>query len=192
VSPILESIGSVKGFGWGALAAVGTFESIQTITVGATSAASVTFSSIPATYTHLQIRSIARIDQSNTDDNVYMRFNADTGANYAGHYLFGNGSSVVAAAAASQNQGVACRITGANSGASIFGVGICDVLDYTNTNKYKTARVLTGHDQNGSGLVFLMSTLWQNTSAVTSITLFALVGNMTQYSQFALYGIKGA
>lgn len=166
-----------------------SYESIST-TALSTDTASITFSSIPATYTHLQIRCIARIDQANTDDNVYLRFNGDTGANYAGHYLFADGSTTTAAAAASQNQGVASRTTGANSSASIFGVGICDILDYANTNKYKTARVLTGHDQNGSGLIFLMSTLWQSSSAVTSITLFALTGNMKQYSHFALYGIK--
>lgn len=169
-----------------------SYESIATTTVGSGGSATVTFSSIPSTYTHLQIRIIGRIDQSNTDDNIYVRFNGDNGANYAGHYFFGTGSTAVAAAAANQNQGVACRTTGGSSSANIFGVGTCDILDYANTNKNKTVRVLTGHDQNGEGLIFLMSTLWRNTSAVTSITLFTLAGNMTQYTQLALYGIKGA
>lgn len=170
-----------------------SYVSLATSTVGSGGSSSITFSSIPTTYTHLQIRSIGRIDQANTDDNVYFRFNGDSGANYAGHYFFGTGANpAVGAAATGQTQGVACRTTGGSSGANMFGIGVCDILDYRNTNKNKTVRVLTGHDQNGSGLTFLMSTLWQNTSAVTSITLFTLAGNFTQYSQFALYGIKGA
>ena len=192
MSPILESIGSVKGFGWGALAASGSYESIQTVTVGAGGSSSITFSSIPATYTHLQIRSIGRITAANSDDNIYMQFNGDTTSNYAGHYLFSDGSTTIPAAAGSQTQGVAARITGASSGANMFGVGICDILDYANTNKYKTARVLTGHDKNGSGLIFLMSTLWQSTSAINSIRLYAFTDAFAQYSKLALYGIKGA
>jgi hypothetical protein len=84
------------------------------------------------------------------------------------------------------------RTPGASSTASIFGVAVCDILDYTNTNKYKTVRSLSGHDQNGSGYVTLMSGSWRNTAAITSITILRDSGgaNLTQYSQFALYGIK--
>jgi len=76
--------------------------------------------------------------------------------------------------------------------ASIFGVTVTDILDYKDTNKYTTIRVLTGYDTNGAGDVLLYSGNWRSTSAVTSIVLFPASGNFNQYSQFALYGIKGA
>jgi hypothetical protein len=68
---------------------------------------------------------------------------------------------------------------------------ICDVLDYANTNKFKTLRSLTGNDRNGSGSIWLDSGLWRSTSAITSIK-FTTGTAFAQYSQFALYGIKGA
>jgi hypothetical protein len=64
-----------------------------------------------------------------------------------------------------------------------------DILDYANTNKFKTTRTLEGYDANGSGNVSLTSGLWQSTSAINSITITA-VGTFNQYSQFALYGVK--
>jgi hypothetical protein len=83
------------------------------------------------------------------------------------------------------------RITAANSTANIFGVGISDILDYANTNKHKTIRSISGHDQNGSGFVFLFSANWRNTNAITSIKLFPAAGSFAQNSTIALYGIKG-
>jgi hypothetical protein len=73
---------------------------------------------------------------------------------------------------------------------SYFGVGVASILDYTNTNKYKTSRILCGYDANGSGFSLLYSGLWQNTAAITSITMFPNSGNFEQYSSFALYGVR--
>jgi hypothetical protein len=71
-----------------------------------------------------------------------------------------------------------------------WGVNITDILDYTNTNKFTVARSLGGYDANGSGYVLFASNLWKNTAAVTSITIEASP-SFVQYTQFALYGIKG-
>jgi hypothetical protein len=66
-------------------------------------------------------------------------------------------------------------------------------LDYANTNKYKTTRSIGGNDNNGSGFVSLISGLWLSTSAISNIEIIPLNGTLwTQYSHFALYGIKGA
>jgi hypothetical protein len=71
-----------------------SYESIATVTVGSGGAANVEFTSIPATYTHLQVRGIGRSLEANTGVDVqYLRFNSDTGSNYAWHQLVGNGSS---------------------------------------------------------------------------------------------------
>jgi len=165
------------------------YASIATTTVGGGGASSITFSSIPATYTHLQIRAIAQNSSSNTYSN--MRFNSDTGTNYNNHYLDGDGSSATAGANVSDNKLYFGYIT-VSTNTNMFGVMVVDILDYANTNKYKTIRLLTGKDMNGSGVVELGSGAWRNTNAITDITIIPSAANFAQYSSFALYGIKGA
>ena len=172
---------------------VNSYESIATVNVGSGGSSSVTFSSIPSTYKHLQIRAISRTDRaSSAGDGGLMQFNSDTGANYAYHYLQGDGSSVAAGAASSNTSILFSRSSSASQTSGIFGVTVIDILDYANTNKYKTTRNLGGNDANGSGIVSLLSGLWMSTSAITSITLDQQNGpNWVQYSSFAIYGIKG-
>lgn len=174
---------------------LGAMIPLMTTTVGATSVASVTFSNIPQEYEHLQIRTMVKTNEGTTGaTNIEMRFNSDTGGNYTRHYLFGNGSS----ANSGGNGGASYLTTGsaAQGGvANMFGVSIIDVLDYANTNKNKTMRSLSGVDQNGSGSGFIwggQSGVWLNTSAINSISLFSASSNISQYSHFALYGIKRA
>lgn len=177
---------------WDQVSTVGDFESIATVTIPAGGALSADFTSIPQTYTHLQIRMIGRTANAYTDDNIHFRFNSDSGNNYAYHYFYGTGSGGVATGAtASYSLAIPFRVAGGNSSANMFGNGICDILDYTNTNKLTTIRSLTGHDQNGSGLLFFFSGLWLSTAAITSISLFFSASiNLAQNTTFALYGIK--
>lgn len=176
------------------LVSTDSYESIQTYTLGSTTA-SVTFSSIPSTYKHLQIRYMARQDAGGSDRGAQeMRFNSDTGSNYSYHLLFGDGSSASALAYTSTDSiyTALSDLTSSTAAANIFGVGVIDILDYQNTNKYKTTRTLCGQDQNStSGRIFFTSGNWRSTSAITSITLFPETGSYVQYSHFALYGIKG-
>ena len=118
-----------------------------------------------------------------------MQFNSDTGNNYADHQLAGDGSSASAAAVAPSTN----KIYMAQAKGVGFGASVIDILDYKNTNKYKTTRQIWGWDNNGEGVIRLTSGLWMNTAAITSITLTPLsTGNFGQYTQAALYGIKGA
>lgn len=163
--------------------------------VGSAGASTITFSSIPATYKHLQLRCIAQTDRATYSiDNVKIRFNSDSGSNYSRHALAGNGSSAYTDAGASQTEMLSPTIS-SSAGGSIFGTFVMDVTDYASTSKYKTIRALGGEDVNGTiagqpGYLALWSGAWLNTSAVNSITLTPLVGSVfTQYSQFALYGI---
>jgi hypothetical protein len=167
---------------------------IATTVVGAGGASTVTFSSIPQNYEHLQVRAIARTDRTPTAyDYPVIRFNSDTGSNYGIHYLEGDGSSVIAGAATSLSSIYLNEITSNGASASIFGTFIVDILDYINTNKYTTTRVLGGYDKNGSGVMIYRSGLWLNTAAITTLTITPLTGpNFVQYSSFALYGIKRA
>ena len=171
------------------------YYSIATATVTSGGTASITFSSIPQTYTHLQLRAITRSDRAvNFITYGYMQFNGVTGAGnyYAAHQLSGDGTSATASVDSSSTYTGDMAVAGGTSLANTFGVNIIDILDYTNTNKNKTVRILEGGDQNNSGsqYVSLISGLWLSTSAINSITLTAYNGNWAQYTSFALYGIK--
>jgi hypothetical protein len=117
-----------------------------------------------------------------------------TSSNYANHSLSGNGSAASASAATSNTGNI--FVTAGSSGSwssSIFTTSIIDILDYSNTNKYKTLRSLQGGDNNGAGTIVLTSMLWQSTSAISSISFTAdptYLTTFAQYSQFALYGVN--
>jgi hypothetical protein len=185
-------LGIIASSGAGGGGAAGTYESIATVTVGSGGAASVSFTSISATYTHLQIRYIGRGTVASTQEVMKIEFNSDaTAGNYARHWLQGTGSAVNSYGEGNFSDNLRL-LAGDTTGSNIFGVGVIDVLDYANTNKYKTTRTLSGYDNNGEGQIALTSGLWKNTAAITTITLTAFSGNLKQYSQFALYGIKGS
>jgi hypothetical protein len=175
-------------------AAAGDYESIATVTVGSGGSASVTFSSIPADYSHLQIRGIVRTERTGiVNDTLYVYFNTDTANqdNYARHILYGTGASALAAGDVDNSGVTTAAANDATSG--VFAGFVIDILDYANTNKNTTVRTLAGFDNNGSGQVRLGSTLWVNTAAITTIKFDNSGGNdIAQYSHFALYGIKGA
>ena len=168
-----------------------SYESIATVTSSG-SAGSLTFSSIPSTYKHLQIRGILRTNDTGAWNNQGMQFNSDTATNYNYHTLWGDGTSATSGAATSTSSYNDFMRAASNSlTAGIFGASVVDILDYANTSKYKTVRVLAGGDSNGAGMVGLTSGLWRSTSAITSITIIPSGGTAIQYSSFALYGIKG-
>jgi hypothetical protein len=157
------------------------------------SQSTITFNNIPSTYSHLQVRAIGRTALGGSVlDNVVFQFNGDTENNYTVHYLNGNGSSAVAGADTPRNNTIFLRATGSSATSGNFGVAVCDVLDYANTNKFKTIRSLSGYDNNGSGELFFLSGLWRSTSAISSITIFenGNLANIVSGSQFALYGVK--
>jgi hypothetical protein len=164
----------------------GSYESIATVTVGSGGAANVTFSNIPSTFTHLQLRISAKWEGS--AEQISGRFNSDSGNNYAYHQIYGTGSTVAAGAGTSQNhtQGFGYLYGGSNTQ---HGVSVIDILDYSNTNKYTTIRSLSGYDENGSGLILFRSGLWMNTAAVSSILLYA-GSDWAENSKIALYGVN--
>jgi len=176
----------------------GAFDSLATVTLSSTTA-NIEFAGIPNTYKHLQIRAIARNNDTASafSNDFSWRCNGDTGANYARHRLFGTGSATGASAAtsvtyASSELGI---IPNNSYTSGVFGVVVMDILDYANTSKYKTFRLLGGIDGNtndtNSRLV-LNSNLWQSNSAITSLNFFIGTGSSSflQYSQISLYGVR--
>ena len=165
----------------------GAFESIATYST-LNGLNTVTFSSIPQTYKHLQIRTSS---VATTDGYISSRFNADSGSNYAWHVLSGDGGSATSAAFATQSS---IRVTGygAQMDSTNPYVSVTDILDYTNSNKHTTIRTLQGKDSNGAGSAMFFSGVWFNSAAVTNIELF--LNSTKTYatgSHIALYGIKG-
>jgi hypothetical protein len=151
--------------------------------VGNTSTSTITFSSIPQTYKHLQIR----MSYNNLTglDNMKMQLNGATNSTYF-HGLSGDGSS---ASAASGTNNIISYQAGRSD--TIQYVNILDILDYTSTTKNKTIRTLGGVDNNGSGIVYLISNLYSTTSAISSIALSFVSYNFTPGTVIGLYGIKG-
>ena len=176
-------------------AAVSTaFESIATITA-AGGESSLSFSSIPGTYKHLQVRGIIKDASAGANfTSGNFQFNSDSGTNYARHDLNGNGSSASASGTASTFYIGPLDVPYAGL-TSIFGAVIIDILDYASTSKYKTARFFAGLDTNNAtlkGSVDLASGLWMSTSAINSITFGTGTANgFAAGSTFALYGING-
>lgn len=159
-----------------------SYESIATVSVGAgNTQATLSFTSIPSTYKHLQIRLVSILS---ANDSPQIFFNNDTTAtNYNNHILRGTG------AVAAANYYNASYIYELNNSISL---GVFDILDYTDTNKNTTVRGLAGFDNNGSGSIYLQSNLWRNTAAITQIDLTCSGGKTWNgYTQAALYGIKG-
>jgi hypothetical protein len=168
------------------------FDSLQTVTVGSGGAASIDFTAIPDGYKHLQIRGVGRSTAGGgADVTGRLQFNSDTAANYSTHRMYAYGSSVGADSAANASQISFASILADGNPGYFYSAVVCDILDYSSGDKYKTTRSLAGGDYNSGGMAFITSGNWRSTSAVTSITLFPSSGSWKEFSKFALYGVKG-
>jgi hypothetical protein len=176
-------------YGVGVPAATNSYESIATAN-GTGASGTVSFTSIPSTYKHLQVRLLSRSDSAGLNQ-VYIQFNSDTAGNYSSHLFLGDGASASASATANATRMSVSLQGGASTAANIYGGAVVDILDYQDTNKFKTLRGLGGADANGSGYVWYSSGNWRNTNAISSIQIIAENGNFLTPSSFALYGIKG-
>jgi hypothetical protein len=176
----------------------GDFYSIATVTVGSGGASSISFSSIPSTYTHLQIRGISKTNRGysgNIVDGFYVSLNSTGATKYHQINGFANGS-----VGANATEPIYTIQNGSGTTAiatEVFGTQVIDILDYTNTNKNKVTRALWGADGgantwSGAGMVGMNSVLHTVTSAITSISFTPYLGSLfLQNTKFALYGIKG-
>jgi hypothetical protein len=184
MSPILTGV-IASGIS-GNLAVGPSYESIATFTLGAATS-SVTFTSIPSTYKHLQIRAVMKCTDSN---NMFMQVgngSIDTGANYSWHQLYGTGSTAYSNGAGSGT----FSYIGYNFNTSYPNPSIIDLVDYSSTVKRKSYKTMAGTETNGSGFVQLWGGSWRSTSVIDTIRFTPGSGNFNTNSIFALYGIKG-
>lgn len=163
----------------GAGGEVATFELITSEILGS-SQSSVTFdvSTYASTYKHLQLRLV-------TTQTPFIRFNSDTGSNYAYHRLIGTDGTVESGAGTSQTK-IPMDYVGAGGN---LGSAVMDILDPFSTTKNKTTRYLGG--RTASNRVAMESGLWMNTNAITSIGVIANDTNFAAGNRFSLYGIRG-
>ena len=169
------------------------FESIATLT-GNGSANNLTFSSIPSTYKHLQIRSLVGL--AGGQSFAALEFNADSSATYAWHRLFADGASVGASGLTTRTNTHSTIMTGGNTVPNALAASIVDIHDYASTTKNKTVRTFSGLDTNNNvtdyNFLQLSSALWPSTSAITTIKIISLNSlAFSRTSVFSLYGIKG-
>lgn len=165
-----------------------TYEPIATTTLGS-AAITITFSSVPSTYTDLVLILVA--SASTNSRTVWLRFNSDSGTNYSTTQLYGSGT---AAGSDSTNNFSAINIAGAaNMSSTIPHLYNINIFSYGGSTN-KTILSTKSGDNNGSGYVATNVGLWRNTSSITSITLQCGNGvdTFNVGTTATLYGIKAA
>jgi hypothetical protein len=170
--------------------ATNTYVALDKITVG-TATSSVTFSSIPAGYTDLQIVSVVRCSNAGQSDTLAMRLNGDSAGNYSWTLLRGNGSTASSLRSSNTTYLGIAEVIGAAQTAGIFNVVTTNLMNYSNTTTNKTAISRSSVSANYGAEAW--ATMWRNTAAVTSINLSMVNGsNIVTGSTFSLYGIASA
>lgn len=157
-----------------------TYEPIATTTLGSATA-TVTFSSIPSTYTDLVLIFGGSVSAFG---NLRIQVNSDTGSNYSWTRLLGDGSTAVSDRGSNQTF-INIAILDTNT----IGNSIVHLQNYSNTTTYKT--VLTRGNSTGTYLGANVG-LWRSTSAINSVTVLAGTGNINSGTVVSLYGIKAA
>jgi hypothetical protein len=167
-----------------------TYTLIASNTVGATSVASVTFSSIPSSYTDLLIKLSTRGDRSATNAEYFVKFNTSS-ANFTYKLLQGNGA---AAASSSGSTGLAGVSDAATNTASTFANSEMYIPNYAgSTNKSFSIDSVTENNTTTPIYMYMIAGLWSNSAAISTIELYPeSATNWVQYSTFYLYGIKNS
>lgn len=170
-----------------------TCKLIETVTVGAGGTSTITFSSIPQTYTDLLLVGSTRTSNASDLGYVAVRFNGDSGNNYT--YKFLNGFSTGIYNGSSSSTSFTFASTSANSTtANTFGSFQFYIPRYT-ASTYKAIESACVTENNGTGAYMDITTsIWNSTSAITSIVVSDYINSSTimQYSKVSLYGIKNS
>lgn len=163
---------------------VSTEIAIATTTLGS-AASSITFSSIPSTYTDLRISFTFQTSASI----VGLRFNSDSANNYSFTYLDADGSTARSGATANSNY-IATITNGTPPSSTNYTFSTIDIFSYAGSTN-KTVLITNSNDKNGSGSVSRIVGLWRSTSAITSITLVDRLGgnDLNTGTTATIYGI---
>lgn len=163
-----------------------TYEPIATTTLGS-AASSITFSSIPGTYTDLRL---VMTYTATNGANGWFRFNSDTGGNYSLTMLHGSGSSANSYRMTNETRLDVVQSLGTGNSTAIALINL-DIFSYAgSTNKTILSEV--NADNNGAGNITRSVGLWRNTSAINTITILLSSGNYSTGTTATLYGILKA
>ena len=159
------------------------------------SAASVTFSSIPSTYTDLVLKVSARSTRVANSNNLDLRINADSSALYSYTYIYGSGSSAASSRSSADTSVFVSTMNAANSTSNTFTSAEIYIPSYTVSQNKPFGSF--GAFENNSATVNEIDAnahLYRSTSAITSLTLYSGLGsfNFDTGSSFYLYGIKNS
>jgi hypothetical protein len=196
--PIPLGVLAVAGAG-AAPSGPGVYELIETINVG-TATSSVSFSNLNSTYgttyQHLQLRATYRTSSVVGFNDMRLRFNSDSGTNYAFYALSTRESGLTSPEGTAFTGQTYARMgwaAGDNNNSNVFTGSVVDIVDAFETTKNKNIRALTGFMGAANVLetmIGLLSANWNNTAAITTITLSPSSGNFPIGSRFSLYGIR--
>jgi len=167
--------------------ATSTYNLIASQIVGSGGASSITFSSIPQTYTDLLLK-MSTADSRSTPSvsDILVNFNGTgVGTNVSANYFYGNGSSVTG------TTGTQIAF-GDGSQGSIFGNSEVYIANYTSSNYKPYSSDSIAEINSTAGYQLLIAGLWSSTAAITSISLTPYSSPFGQYSTFYLYGIKNS
>jgi hypothetical protein len=164
-----------------------TYTLIASSTVGSGGAANIEFTSIPATYTDLQILCSLRSSIAANADDIYIQFN-NSSSNFSWKNIVGVGSGTPVSQNNTNNQ--VGTIPAASMTASSFGNASIYITNYASAN-YKSVSGDSVAENNAiRGDQAFYATLWSNTAAITSVKLLPSSGTFLQYSTAYLYGIS--
>ena len=163
-----------------------TYEPIATTTLGSATA-TITFSSIPATYTDLRLVFVGNCVSASRY--LIYRFNSDSGTNYSMTSLGGDGASAYSLRRASDTYLFTNNYSGAST--TVPQLVTTDIFSYAGSTN-KTSLSTVSSDTNGAGVVDRSVGLWRSTSAITSITIYygGALADIAAGSTATLYGIK--
>jgi hypothetical protein len=167
-----------------------TYTLIQAVTLGSGGAATISFTSIPQTYTDLLYKISARMSVDTAS--VFLRYNGTT-TNGSSIFLVGDGSSVSTGSDGSNQYGPVHGAVNSTKTANTFGNAEIYIPNYTTSN-YKSSSTDGVTENNGASTTMAMgANLYSNTAAITSIELVSAAGgNFVEYSTAYLYGISNA
>jgi hypothetical protein len=163
------------------------------VVVGSGGQASITFSSIPSTYTDLCVKISARTNRASAVDSLGFYYNGDaTAARYTGRVLFGTGSTVGSTAPSPVNDET-MFIAGNTATASTFGSTELYIPNYAGSTQKSGSIDSVGETNATTARMNIAAVLYDQTTAITSITIIPITGTLLQeHSTAYLYGVSNA
>jgi hypothetical protein len=164
-----------------------TYTPIATQTLGSNTP-SVSFNSIPQTYTDLVLVSSYQMSGGSAGYDLCIQVNGDTGTNYSDTWVSSTGSGTPPSGRNINTNKFLLDAYGYPATSTSYTANVTTFLNYSNTTTYKTSLTRANSTYGTDAMV----NLWRNTAAISSMLLFMSSNNLAAGSTFTLYGISAA